>query len=266
MRWIDMTPTDLERAVSEDRLCIVPMGSLERHGEHLPFGCDCVIAETGCLRAAEETGDIVFPAWYMGQVHEAACFSGTVNYPPEMLIAMLRQTFSEIARNGFKKIVVVSGHGGNNDMLRFFDMSTMNEGRTYSLYSIGPGNDFYTEEEEREAEALMETDIMGHADEQETSLYMGCREGLVRQEYSRYAEPIPALNRTKHLKGVYTSFFWYADYPENVGGTPSKASAEKGKRLMEIRVKALVRTLETIRADGTVPALQEEFLKKCGKR
>jgi creatinine amidohydrolase/Fe(II)-dependent formamide hydrolase-like protein len=81
-------------------------------------------------------------------------------------------------------------------------------------------------------------------------------------EYQRFKEPVEPLKRTEHLGGVYTSFWWYADYPENVVGTPSAATPEKGAKLMSVKVNALARAIRAVKADKTVPELQKEFIER----
>ena len=260
MRWIDLTPRDFKKMVQETGVCIVPIGSLERHGEHLPFGCDGVIAETIATRAAELEPCVVFPTWYWGQVHEASCFEGTVNFPPEMLITMLRRLLDQIAHNGFKKIILYNGHGGNDAMIRFLDMAMLDERRDYTLYTIGIGSmGETTPEESARIAALMETNIMGHADEEETSMYMACRPGLVKMEYINHEEPLASKERMAHLPGIHSGLWWYAMYPENVGGTPSAATEEKGRVMIDIYVQATARAIARIKADTVVPAMQKEF-------
>lgn len=265
MKWTELTPTDFKKLAKDPGVCVVPLGSLERHGEHLPYGCDGLVAESIAAEAADRAGVVCFPVWYFGQVHEASCFDGTVNFPPEMLIAMLRRLFSEIARNGFNKIVVFSGHGGNTDMLHFFDMSTLDEPRDYSLYCIGPDDGYLTGVERAKIAGLMETDIMGHADEEETSLFMGCCPDLVKFEYNRFEEPIPNMHKLDHLKGIHSGLWWYAMYPENVGGTPSAATEEKGKVMRGIYADALTRALETVKKDTEVKRLYDEFHARRSK-
>ena len=53
VRWEHLTPPDFEKLVREEQLCILPIGSLERHGEHMPFGTDALIAHDIACRAAE---------------------------------------------------------------------------------------------------------------------------------------------------------------------------------------------------------------------
>ena len=146
-------------------------------------------------------------------------------------------------------------------MLDYLDIATMDEHRDFSLYIIKIYADIFTKEEKIEWDSVLTTSG-GHAGENETSLIMECAPDTVKMEYQRFDEPISPLKRTNHLGGVSTSFWWYADYPENVTGTPSAATREKGAKLMDIRVKALVRAIKTIKADTSLPELQKEFIER----
>lgn len=262
MRWEHLIPKDFKKAVKETELCIVPTGSLEQHGEHLPLGCDMLTSYTIACKAAEIEPAVVFPPYFLMQVHEAACFTGTVNFPQAFAIEALGHLFKSIAANGFKKILVVNGHGGNTHMLDYFAMSRADEQDDYIFYHtmIGRG---LTEKERKEAEAIWETKILGHACEMETSLFMACCPGKTKLEYAPKAT-IEPLNRFKHLResGIYNALWWYADYPENVIGNAALASEEKGKALMDICVKALARSIKTVKEDKEAPRLQAEFTQR----
>ena len=101
MRWEHLVPKDFEKLVKESELCIVPTGSLERHGDHLPLGCDAIIAHTLACKAAEIEPAVVFPPYFMMQVLESACFSGTVNYPLAFAIEAFGLLLKSIAASGF---------------------------------------------------------------------------------------------------------------------------------------------------------------------
>ena len=60
----------------------MPLGILERHGEHLPYGTDGLSVHAIACRAAELEPCVVFPTYWFGQGHEASCFAGSVNFPP----------------------------------------------------------------------------------------------------------------------------------------------------------------------------------------
>jgi len=266
MRWIDLVPCELERLAREEGLCVLPMGSLERHGEHIPFGCDLAIAETIAEKAAEKTPCVVFPGYFLGQVHEAACFSGTVNLPQALAVEVLARLLEAIARNGFRKIAILNCHGGNGAFLDYFCMSQLDEERSYVLYVVNPF-EALEPEEQKQADGLWQTRIFGHADELETSLYMACRPGLVRLNLAPPGETA-SLERFSHLrpKGIHNGHWWYAEFPDHVTGTPSAATEEKGRKLLELLVAASARALRAVKEDEAAPALQREFLNRARSR
>lgn len=261
MRWEHLVPSDFKKAVKETGLCILPTGSLERHGEHLPFGCDMIIAHTVACKAAEIEPAVVFPPYFMMQVHEAACFTGTVNYPQSFAIEALGLLLKSIAANGFKKILVVNGHGGNTHMLDYFAMSRLDEPTDYVFYHTGTHGKL-TVEENKIIENILETDLNGHAGELETSLFMACCPGKVKLEHAPERSVLP-LKRFKHLRenGINNALWWYADYPENVAGDARLASEEKGKVILNVYAKSLARVIKIVKDDREAEHLQNEFLK-----
>ncbi len=262
MRWEHLVPSEFKKAVKETGLCIVPLGSLERHGEHLPFGCDMIISETIANLAAEIEPAVVFPPQFLGQVHEAAVFSGTVNYPKAFAIEAFSHLLDSIAANGFKKILVVNSHGGNIHFLDYFAMSRLDEETSYDLYTTFVGGGMTSEEWAR-YNALWESDTLGHACEAETSLFMACCPGKTRLDLTD-EESVEPLGRFKHLRGngIHNALWWYAEFPENVVGQPRLASIEKGQVALDLYVKALARQIKIIKEDTEAARLQAEFSEK----
>jgi creatinine amidohydrolase len=261
MKWVDLVPSEFEKMAREEGLCVVPMGSLERHGEHIPFGCDLVIAETIAEKASEKTPCVVFPGYFLAQVHEANCFTGTVNLPQAMAVEALSRVLDGIGRNGFRKIVILNFHGGNTAFLDYFCVSQIDEERPYVLYTVNPF-DALSPEEEKDLARLWSTEIHGHADELETSLYMACRPGKVRMDLA--GGTVLPLERFSHLhpKGIHNAHWWYSRFPQHVTGTPAAATEEKGKKALSILVGAVARSLATVKDDQSAPALQREFLDR----
>lgn len=262
MQWRNLVPQEFERMVHEGAVCVVPMGSLERHGEHIPFGCDLDVAESIAIQAAERTPAVVFPGYFLAQVHEAACFTGTVNLPQALAIEVLAHVLDGIAANGFRKIAILNGHGGNRHFLDYFCMSQLDQPRDYVLYVID-SEAAMTAEEKQTMHQLWESAELGHACELETSIYMACRPGLVRLDLAG-SEPVHALHRLDHLRqnGIHNAHWWYADYPQNVLGSPYLATQEKGEAAVELIVQATARALRLITDDQEAPRLQAEFLAK----
>lgn len=258
MRWELLTPPDFKRLAREEQICVLPIGSLERHGEHLPFGTDGLTAHEVACRAAEREPCVVFPPYWFGQVHEAACFTGAINLPSRLTLELLEAVLEQIAHNGFKKIVILNGHGGNNAFLNYFAMSNLEKRTDYTLYiimSAGAAGDHC-----KGTEALLETKPVGHACEHETSVMMAIAPDSVKLEYQTLPEPILPLNRIKHLKGITSGLWWYADYPQQVVGCPSAATRDKGEAFLSGMVANVAEALRKIKDDTTMAELKQQFL------
>jgi creatinine amidohydrolase len=189
-------------------------------------------------------------------VHEASCFTGAINFPQRLLLEMLEALLDQIAHNGFEKIVILNGHGGNNAFLDYFAMSQIARQVPYTLY--------ITNARGKHSEAvshIFETGG-GHADEYETSVVMAALPGTVKMEYQTFEEPINPKVDLSHLEGVHTGLWWYAMYPEQVTGCPSKASAEKGQKALDAAILDVAERLCAIKSDTVVPALQREFYRR----
>ena len=250
-RWDYLTPPDFEKLAAEHKVCILPMGSLERHGEHLPFGTDALSAHAAAVGASKLEPCVVFPPYWFGQVHEAACFTGTINFPTDMCVKILETLLDQIASNGFEKIVILNGHGGNYNMLHYFAMSQLDRKVGYTLYIMGA----YGGEP---IEGLWETSG-GHGGEHETSMMMAITPDAVKMEYQRFDEPVMPKVDLSHLEGVHTGLWWYAKYPEQIAGSPSKATAEKGQIALDALISDVAKRIKAVKADTVVPALQKEF-------
>ncbi len=138
VRYEELTaPEFVQAAARAGGVCVVPIGILEKHGPHLPLGTDLINIRETVLRAAAREYCVVFPQYYFGQINEARHQPGTVAYSTDLIWKMLQETCDELARNGFTKIVLANGHGGNNAFLTFFCQSQL-AGRKGTPWSSSP--------------------------------------------------------------------------------------------------------------------------------
>lgn len=102
-------PREIVEAVQRAPLAYLPIGTLEFHGEHLPFGVDSFEAHGLCLRAAGVSGGVVLPPVYLA----SGCLDlpFTLSFDPELVEAWVRATVAQLARRGFGAVVVLTGHG-----------------------------------------------------------------------------------------------------------------------------------------------------------
>lgn len=258
MQWENLTAPDFAQAVRDTGVCVIAFGVVERHSDHLPLGTDFLNGHRIACLAAQIEPAVVFPPFYFGQIYEARCFPGTLTLKPTLLLELIQAVFDEIGRNGFKKIILSNAHGGNGHLLPFLAQCSLYEQKPYSLYFYQGAQ---TEAEELEIEALLETSLHGHACECETSTTLANFPELVHMERVP-AQPGEPLGRASGLKGNYSGIWWYGDYPEHYAGDARTASAEKGKRLVEIEARALARFIAAVKADQAIPSLEAEFFRR----
>lgn len=256
-RFEELTAPDYIKAVGKSaKTCILPIGVFEKHGPHLPLGTDLYTAREFALRAAEQEYTVVFPWYYFSQINEAKHQPGTIAYSPELIWKILQETLDELARNGFEKIIIVNGHGGNNAFLNFFGMAQLAERRPYSLYWFQPTDD---PEVVNKAEELTQHDpYNAHAGNEESSVMKAIQPANVHLERAGQQSGIDQ-ERLKNLPNVYTGIWWYARYPNHYGGDGTKANAQAGELLINSTVSQLVKMIQAVKKDETVPALQKQF-------
>jgi creatinine amidohydrolase len=251
------SPKFVQALEKSGRTCVIPFGILEKHGPHLPLGTDLMQVREMCLRAVAQEYAIVFPAYYFGQINESRHQPGTIAYSHELTWKLLQETLEELARNGVRKIVIVNGHGGNNDFLKYFNMAQLEKKRDYALYLVDPWSaEIYTAVQPK----LKSTIPGGHADETETSMVMAIRPELVHLEEGK-AESGDDQKRLSHFKNISTPLDWYASYPNQYSGQGFNGSAELGEFQLQLYAKLIADALKQIKNDTVLPALQEKFYK-----
>ncbi len=255
MQWEQLTAPDFARAVQETGVCIVALGVLERHSNHLPLGTDMLNAHKLACLAAEREPSVVFPQFCFGQIYEARCFPGALTLKPTLLLELLQGVMDEIGRNGFRKIILLNGHGGNNNLLGFLAQCSLWEHKPYTIYLF---KDSFTPEQQARWKAALESPLHGHACECETSITLASYPDLVKMD-AVPAEPAVPLNRAQDVPGAFSGISWYANYPEHYAGDARTASAEKGRKLLAIEVEALTSFIAAVKADKALPALEDEF-------
>ena len=182
MLWEELSAKGLEDYIEKcEGLCVLPMGVLEKHGDHLPLGTDMYIVTEIAKAAAAKSPAVVFPYYFMGQILEARHVTGTIAPSLKLIMDALLEMCDEIHRNGFKKILLLSGHGGNCHFLPFFAQMFPGLDRLYAVYTsfiydMSPGD-------AKKIQTFTGVRVMGdHAGFLETSLIMHLRPDLVNMD------------------------------------------------------------------------------------
>jgi creatinine amidohydrolase len=236
---------------------------MEKHGPHAPIGSDLIHVREWASRVAKREYAVVFPDYFYGQIYEARHQPGTFALPSRLIWELLDATCEEIARNGFKKILIVNGHGGNPNFLRFFVQSQLERKRDYVVYFYDPGPDPALTEK---INKMRKSDPAGdqHAGERETSTLLYLRPELVQMD--RAGAESGANQKRLGLPDVYTAIWWYGSYPNHYAGEGTKATREFGELVTESRLESLRNALRAVKADTQAPALQKEFFDRTTGR
>jgi creatinine amidohydrolase len=263
-RWDELTASDWPKAQERAAYtCVLPIGILEKHGPHVPLGSDLIMAREWSARAARQEYAVVFPDFFYGQIYEAKHQPGTFALPSRLVWELLDSTVEEIARNGFKKIVIVNGHGGNPQLLRYFVQSQLERRRDYVVYFFDPAYDAKAEEEKFKPLRKSDPSVDMHAGETETSVLLYLRPDLVQT--ARGAQESGADENRLALPDLYAAIWWYARFPNHYAGEGAKGSRELGQALTEHRVAALVKALRVVKADDKTLKIQNEFFDRVKK-
>ncbi len=255
VKWEELTAADFRDAIAQAQgTCLLPFGILEKHGPHLPLGTDLLDVRYAALHAAEQNYAVVFPEYYFGQIFEAKHEPGTIAYSAELQLKLLQETTDEMARNGCKKIIVVNGHGGNENLLPYFAQSQLDKPHEYVVY-VQWGR------EEPKGGPVKEDHVDMHAGETETSTMMIARPDLVHQE--RAANESGADQKRVNLPDdVYTGIWWYARFPNHYSGNGTLATKELGTFEMNAWIAAIGEAIRAVKADDESLKLQNEFYEK----
>ncbi len=255
-KWEELTAADFRAGIAQSKgTCVLPFGILEKHGPHLPLGTDLLNVRYATLQAVGQEYAIVFPEYYFGQIFEAKHEPGTVAYSADLQLKLLQETTDEMARNGCKKILIVNGHGGNENLLPYFAQTQMDLPHDYVVYVLdiprshagGPGK--------------KSTGPDYHAGENETASTMVSRPDLVHID--RAASESGADQKRLNLpEGVYTGIWWYSSFPNHYSGDGSVATKELGEWNMQNWIAGIVGALRAVKADDESLKLQTEFYEK----
>ena len=108
-----MTSPEVAALVQRSDLVIIPVGSLEQHGNHLPIGTDFINGVERCKLIAQERDILVAPVLMVGQSPYHMGFAGSVTLKAETIIDVHLQAVESLIQHGFKRFIIMNAHGGN---------------------------------------------------------------------------------------------------------------------------------------------------------
>lgn len=249
MRWEEMTAPEIDALDRQRTVAVLPLGSVEQHGHHMPVGTDSLLAHAVCLSAADRLGEervvVLPPPWYGFSSHHMA-FAGTITLPATTLVALAEAIVESIVAHTFRRVLIVNGHGGNNNVIGVL-ASTLGH-RFHGTARIAALTYFQLAREAIAEIRESRDGGMGHACEFETALLMHVRPDLVKVDRAVNHYPDTGTEYlTTDLLGAsrVQSYLDFKDLsPSGTLGDPTLASAEKGARFFDAVTESLARFID----------------------
>lgn len=223
---------------NDGSLLIVPVGSIEQHGDHLPVSTDTLLADAvahkGATRVKENLPVAVTPTVWSGLSSHHLPFGGTLSIEFETMLDMVSSVAQTALDNEFDAILLLNGHGGNMSLI-----STVLDkiGRNYPSVEVYGLTYFYLAADVIDDVRDSESGGMMHGGELETSLMLHLYPELVEENEMTavYSEPKhDYMLEDLFGSGSLGSYSTFADHTDTgIMGDPTLASKEKGKKIFE---------------------------------
>ncbi len=248
--WEEMRRTEFEEFAKADAVVIIPVGSTEQHGNHLPVNVDINCCYAIAQRAAQSINEfsvLVLPPIWMGFSPQHMIYPGAITLKHHTFVEVLTQVAASVHAHGFKKVLILNGHGGNAGIVYSLCLKLTHEDGiptvTYTYWQMPS----VTEEllKIAQTDKGLGKDIIGHAGEMETSLQLYLQPELVD------------MGSAVQVPGMM--------------GDPTSGTREKGEHIVNTAVNALVKILRDYHSaqlvDGEeIPGLSSKMKKERKKK
>jgi creatinine amidohydrolase len=248
-RYELMTWPEIREVASEERVVVVPIGTLEDHGHHLPIDTDVRIISAICERACSRAADrvVLLPTVTHGYSPHHRDFPGSISIAWDTFVRYLCDITSSLILHGFTRIILANGHGSNMPLVDIAARLTIvdhPETLCCSYFYL------YTPEGQEAVRAVRESEFpggMAHACELETSIYLAIAPELVQMDKAE-----KDLNQPPS-KYFYLDWFdgpgsmmeyWSTLSRTGTMGDPTLATAEKGESLLEAAANELLMVID----------------------
>ena len=256
-----MTWQDLRDVASVDNsIAILPVGATEQHGPHLPLGTDTIMVEWICRQATDGLeGVAVAPAIPFGESDNHRAFPGTISLSLQTLKSVICDIGCSLFRAGFDGVFIVNGHGGNTQTVAAAALELRERTRCVVAQVMWTAM-------VDDAWHVMESPIVWHADEAETSQMLAIAPELVHMDraVSEVPSPVPFITFTEEaLLNVKIDIGLPATHALTQSGTIGEAELarkEKGEAVLSQAVPNLRRTI--VELQSALPILKAQAIDR----
>jgi creatinine amidohydrolase len=240
LEWWRLKASELNALARQDAAVIVPVASTEQHGPHLPTQVDCLlvgeIARRAAARASKTLPVVITPVVWTGLAEHHMSLGATISLDYSEFFAVLKGICRSVVRHGFRKILLLNGHGGNIAALTV----AVNE-LAVQLNAPIATTTYWLLAQPAFAGILERQANVRHACEAETSMVLALEPSLVDMLLAQNAVG-PTAREVVDVVGSPAAHRWQSFKSRTEHGAigdPRAASAEKGERLLEAAAEAV---------------------------
>ena len=255
-----LTAPEFERAAKKcNGVRPLPIGVLEKHGDHLPLGQDVIFSHAIAALAAQKVLAIFFPQYYFGQIYKARYQPGTIAIRSELFLSILESLYDEISRNGLKKIILVNGHCGNSKMLAYLCQLMIERQKDYIVFL----SDVHTGSPA--TAKLFKVKLDEHVGEKETSCMLLLRPELVRVgKTGNCGMPKVRLVNLRSA-GLCSGILWYSDYAGHCCSEGRRGTRVNAEAIVRANGSHLATQIRMVKRNTTAMRLYGEFHGRANK-
>jgi creatinine amidohydrolase len=246
IRWHKLRRDQIAEAAQHDPVLILPIGAIEQHGPHLPVDTDSTAVTAVAERAAgllPVREALVLPTISWGLSPYWMPFAGTITLRPETILALISDIGRSVAAHGFRRMVIVNGHGGNAGIIGVAATQLADHGvRAYALS--------YWSLLGKELGDIAPADhsLIGHAGQTETSIQLHLQGALVDPDYRDLTgwTDLQAMASGPMAGAMYAPPLPLTEAPAGVYGNAPLAEVEIGERVISAAAERLARLLSSL--------------------
>jgi creatinine amidohydrolase len=246
VRWQKLRRDQIAELAKGDPVLLQPIGSIEQHGPHLPIDTDSNSATVVAERVAGVLNDgsaLVLPTITWGLSPYWLPFAGTITLRPETILALFADIGVSVAAHGFRRMVIVNGHGGNAGIIGVAATQLADHGIRAWALSYWPvlGSDL--------GEMTPgDHGMIGHAGQSETSIQLHLQPELVHPDYQSMTgwTDLGEMSADPIRRATYAPPLPLVEGPSGVYGNAPLATAEIGERIIDTVVERLAEVIRNL--------------------
>lgn len=234
MRMVFLNQARYKELIEKIDTVIIPIGTIETHGEHLPVGTDILIPEGLVTKIEEKMGEkvLVAPTVNYGHVWTLGAFSGSINVSSKILSEYISEIGKAFVAEGLKNIVLLNGHGGNIPALTIASEMIADVDSEVQVITFNWWLDF-------RQEILEVCQSQGHAGEDETSAMLALAEPHCDMSLAR-------VNNNRLIANIKRQNIGLLSYQYGLSGDATKGTKVKGEKILDVVAQRIMGILEQI--------------------